>query len=600
MNTPTAIPKPAPPTPSSNNETPVGTTPTSVLQPTTVPLAHTPVNPVASTPNTSVLPTANTTPSVTPISPPAPSIGSVPTPLPSTNSSIPPSSPKPLPQRPPTTLSALSSMSSAAVPPPASSPVPPAGGAGKPPTPSTPAPANPNGPVMAKPKKNWLKFLPFIIGGVFLLLVGIFFAMRMLGNRTNSVSNNTQNPGSGNQVATGTPKTIEYWGLWEPNEVLSDVLKDFESQNPGVTVRYTKQSHKDYRERLQTAIASGNGPDVFRFHASWTPMLKQELAAAPSSVISASEFQSTYYPVATEQLQTNGQIVGVPLMYEGLALYYNKEIFRTANVQPPRTWPELKTLASQLTVNSATGIERGGLAIGNSTNVEHFSDVIALLMLQNGADLMNPNTPEGRDALLFYTNFVKIDKVWNETLPSSTVAFARGDVAMMFAPSWRYHEIKALNPQLEVGVASLPKLQNTDVTWASFWAEGVNAKGKQTAESWALIKFLSSAETLKKLYSSASEVRSFGEIYPRVDMAQELSGNEYVAPYLADAKLAKGGQMSSFTHDNGANDLIIKYYQDGVTALLAGKPIDEVLVTIDQGVKQTARQYGMSTAQTAR
>lgn len=594
MNTaPTPLPKPAPPlTPPSTPNVPPNqvSAPGTTMQstPATTPDVK-PQPPLVATPP---VPTAPTSAPVAPAPTVAPATTVVPNPIiarPSPPINPTPVAPTPPAARPPTALSALSSMSSTSIPPQGS-------GTGSPPPakPVTPQ-SDSKGPVFATAKKSPLKLLPFILGGLLLIGVIIFAAMRFLGNRNQPESAGSQpvTNGENRQVVTGNPITLEYWGLWEPSEVLTEVLKEFETQNPGVTVKYTKQSHKDYRQRLQTAIAGGTGPDVFRFHASWTPMLAQDLGTAPSSVISTADFQKNYYPIANSQLQVNGQIVGIPLMYDGLALYYNKDIFRTANVQPPKTWPELKTLASQLTVNSDAGIERGGVAIGNATNVEHFSDIIALLILQNGGDLKNPNTQEGRDAMLFYTNFVKVDKVWSDTLPSSTVAFSRGDVAMMFAPSWRVHEIKALNPQLNFGIASLPKLQNTDVTWGSYWAEGVNAKGKQVATSWKLIQFLSQPETLKKLYSNASEIRAFGELYPRTDMASELSSNEYAAPYLSDAKQAQGGFLSSYTHDTGLNDVMIKYYQDGVTGLLNGKSVDEVMTTIDQGTKQSIKQYNV-------
>src|SRR5690606_306277 len=112
-----------------------------------------------------------------------------------------------------------------------------------------------------------------------------------------------------------------------------------------------------YRERLQTAIASGNGPDIFRFHASWTPMLRNELAPIPASIYSAGEYNSTFYPVAAKQLQLNGQLVGVPLMYDGLALYYNKEMLQAADAQPPTTWAELRTLATKLTIRNGDTIQ---------------------------------------------------------------------------------------------------------------------------------------------------------------------------------------------------------------------------------------------------
>ena len=318
---------------------------------------------------------------------------------------------------------------------------------------------------LAQLQKSPLRFLPFVLIGLVVLGI-VFFAIRALSGSSRTSIAPSSSPSTGNPppaggtssppVATGGQAvTLEYWGLWEPAEVMTQVLADFEKQNPGVSVRYTKQSYRDYRQRLQTAIASGNGPDLFRFHASWTPMLSAELARMPASVYSASEFQKTFYPVAATQLQVNGQLVGIPLMYDGLALFYSKQALATAAADPPTTWSDLRTLAAKLTIKSGNQIQRGGVALGNATNVDHFSDILALLMLQNGADLTDPNSAEGRDALLFYTNFQKADGVWNSTLPNSITAFARGEAAMVFAPSWRAHDIKAINPDLDFSIVHL-------------------------------------------------------------------------------------------------------------------------------------------------
>ena len=468
-------------------------------------------------------------------------------------------------------------------------------------TPTTPAPSK-----IAKTKKSPLRFLPFLIGGIILILVIIFGATRLLGgSKTAPVDSvpqlppgttdadggsipNGENPGDQQEAVT-----IEYWGLWEPNAVMESILDEFETQNPGITVQYVSQSHRDYRERLQTAIVSKTGPDVFRFHASWTPMLARELAPLPSSVLTATDFESAFYPVARAQLTINETIVGVPVMYDGLQLYYNKEIFQTAGVQPPKTWSELRTLATTLAINEGDQLKRGGVALGASSNVEHFSDILGLLMIQNGAKLEEPNSPEGRDALLFYTNFLTQDKVWNDSMPSSTVAFARGDVAMMLAPSWRAFEVQTLNPNLQFGTAPVPQLANERISWASYWAEGVNAMSDKQVPAWKLVQYLSSSATQKRLYASQAQVRSFGEPYSRKDLADELAVQPLVAPLLQDAPYARGWYMSSFTHDNGINDQINKYYADAVNAVIEGKDITTVMGTLGSGVQQVLVQYNL-------
>ncbi len=453
-------------------------------------------------------------------------------------------------------------------------------------------------PEIVEEKKSILRFLPIILGGlVIVAIVGFVLSKIFATKKTASLPKEalvttppTEQVAKRTEVV-GEEKEITYWGLWESTEVLEEIITQFEQDNVGVKIKYIKQSPKNYRERLQSSLGSEQGPDLFRFHASWTPMLASYLSPIPSSVVSAKEFKDNYYPVVSEQLVSKGQFVGVPLMYDGLALFYNEDIFKTANVTPPSTWAELRLLAQKLTVKSATGIERAGLAIGNASNVEHFSDILAVLMLQNGADFTKPNSQETKDALLFYTNFVTKDGVWNEKLPTSTVAFARGDVAMMFAPSWRAHDVKAQNPNLKFKTMTLPQLSDKRVAWASFWAEGINAKSKNQEIVIKFLAYLNTDENLKKLYSKASETRSFGEIYPKISMANELASDTVVASYLNDAPYAKGWYLNSFTHDNGVNDQMINYYKDAVNSILQHEDIEDVMETLETGVKQVLKQY---------
>lgn len=528
-------------------------------------------------------------------------------------------------QQPPQTLTALSSMASNKLPTGAlKTPLEVAPGTSPDDQLKKPAaqPVAPNAPSLGpqkpqaefvEPKKSIFRFVPFAAGGVILLLLLAFVFLRFFGSSRTSVSTAPNQNGSNTNVNTtsGDPSTqtgtnpassgsttnkqvtLEYWGLWEAGDTMTEIIKGFESQNPGLTVKYVKQSHKDYRTRLQSAINSGNGPDLYRFHASWVPMLKQELAPLPSAVMSASEYQSTFYPIAVQQLQNNGQLVGIPLMYDGLVLYYNTDIFKTAVADPPKTWPDLRTLANKLTVKAEGKLTRSGIALGNAVNVEHFADILAVLILQNGGDLTKPNSAEVRDALLFYTNFVKTDAVWNDTLPSSTVAFARGEAAMMFAPSWRAHDVKAINPDLKFATVPLPQLSDKRIAWGSYWAEGVSAKSTHKDEAWKLIKYLSSKEVQQKLYSEQAKTRSFGELFSRKDLADQLAKDPVAASVLQDAGFAQGWYMSSFTHDTGVNDQIIQYYKDAVNGLLAGKSIEDVLGTLDLGVSQVLRQYAI-------
>lgn len=388
--------------------------------------------------------------------------------------------------------------------------------------------------------------------------------------------------------------TLTYWGLWEPESVINPIITEYQKTHPGVVINYSQKSHKDYRERLQSALARGEGPDIFRFHNTWLPMLKKELAPAPSEIVQILDLEKNFYPVVSEDVKVAGQVFGVPLEFDSLALFYNTKIFNTAGKSPPTTWEDLRRTALDLTVRDKDGnIQVAGVALGTTNNVDHFSDILGLMMLQNGADLSKPTGPLAEDALKFYTLFAMTDKVWDRNLPGSTYAFATEKVAMIFAPSWRAHEIDQINPNLKYKTIPVPQLPETKVAWATYWVEGVSAKSKNIKAAWEFLAYLSSKEELTKLYTKASQIRNFGEPYPRKDLLAQLENDPVVGAFVKQGPYAKSWYLCSQTHDNGINDRMIKYFEDAVNAVLQGKPATNALTTAAQGVAQILAQYGI-------
>ncbi len=391
--------------------------------------------------------------------------------------------------------------------------------------------------------------------------------------------------------------TIQYWGLWENDAFITPLITEFEASNPNVKVQYVKQNHRQYRERLQAAIARGDGPDVFRFHNTWVPMLKDDLAPVPETVMSASAFSSAFYRVASRDLVAGQTIFGIPLMIDGLGLYYNEDMLASAGVALPTTYEELLQVVPQLTVRQEDQILTSAIAMGTTGNVEHFSDIVAVMMMQNGAKLTEPQGVEAEQTLIFYRKFADpSDPVytWNETLDNSIVAFANGQVAMMFAPSWRAFDIKQINPNLRFRIAPLPQLPGNTVTWASYWVEGVSAKSKQKEAAWDFLSFITSRESATKLYTEASKSRLFGEPYARVDMGEGLAEDPYVGAYIKQAPDARSCPLASRTFDNGINDKLIKYLEDAVNSVKNGSAPTEALETAATGFSQVLRSYGLT------
>ncbi len=393
------------------------------------------------------------------------------------------------------------------------------------------------------------------------------------------------------------PVTLKYWGLWEPASVINQIANDYKKDHPNVNIVYEKKSPQQYREALESQINSDKGPDILMFHNTWVPMLEDELTEIPINMLSANDIKKNFYPIVFKDLRNSKkQFVGVPTGIDGLALYYNEDIFKAAGViSPPSTWQELKQVAAKLTVRGPEGnIRTAGVALGTASNVDHFSDILGLMILQNGGDIKNPTDQRSSDALEFYTSFTKGEtNVWDETQPSSTISFVGGNLAMYFAPSWRVAEIKKENPTLNFKVAQLPQLDENKISWASYWAIGVSSKSPSQKQALEFLKYLQEDQTLIKQYteSAKSPGRLFGQPYPKQSLAKSLVSDPYVGAYINDAPYMQSFYMASRTYDNGINDQVIKAYEDAVNANLANTPATHALAATANNIEKILAKY---------
>jgi len=460
-----------------------------------------------------------------------------------------------------------------------------------PPTPSVTTPPAPSAvpqqqtpppPVVPPPpKKKFPRALIFAGVGIVVLLL-VFLVVRLLGSRGK------------------TSGEIIWWGLWEDTSIIESLITEYESANSGVDITYVKQSPQDYRERLTNALAKGQGPDIFRFHNTWGPMFRNDLDMVPSSVINAADFAKNFYPVASSDLTIGTGIVGIPLDYDALTLYINEDILNKSGKTPPATWDDLRVLARELTVKDDRGvITQSGVALGRTENVDHWPEILAVMMIQNGVDLTDPTGKPAEDALNFFTIFSTVDGVWDATLPASTAAFAGGKLAMYIAPSWRAFEVYDQNPNLKFKTVPLPQLpkdnpSDPDITYATYWVEGVSARSTKKVIAWDFLKFLSTQSSLTKLYTNAAKVRSFGEPYPRSDMANLLSNHPILGSIISQAPGAQSWYLASRTFDGptGINSQLADYFEDAVNAVATGKQTaGKALQTAASGVQQILGQY---------
>ena len=157
---------------------------------------------------------------------------------------------------------------------------------------------------------------------------------------------------------------------------------------------------------------------------------------------------------------------------------------------------------------------------------------------------------------------------------------------------------------MKYGITKVPQLPKnggiagddtelTDIHWATYWTEGVNNKSKHQAEAWKFLEYLSSKEVLEKLYTAQSQMRSFGEIYPRKSLSENLKDNSKVWPFVSAADSAKSWYLASETGDDGLNTEMQKYFADAVNQMSLTNETEISITNLKNGITQLQTKYGL-------
>ncbi len=383
--------------------------------------------------------------------------------------------------------------------------------------------------------------------------------------------------------------TITYWASNQGTSVANDkavltpVLAKF-TKETGIKVNLEVIGWNDLQTRIQTAVTSGQGPDVVNIGNTWASSLQATKAFLPFDSTSMNAIGGSSKFVKTA-LQTGGapgtDPTSVPLYGFAYGLYYNKKMMAAAGLKPPTTWEELVTDAQKLT-NPASHVWGMSLAAGSYTENIHFAFITGA---QGGASPFdskgNPTftEPAAVAGIQRYIDLMQKDKVVSpsdaqiDNASISTANFAQGKAAMILNQNNADATITSNGMTADqYGVVAFPAPSDAKSNVATFPA-GINmsifknTKNKDAALQF--VKFMTSASTqstLGKPYASlpvlkgatatfttnADEAKTFLDIYnnrsqplPLVPTEDQYENTVGKAMNDLFAKVATGGTVSS-------------------------------------------------------
>jgi len=320
---------------------------------------------------------------------------------------------------------------------------------------------------------------------------------------TSSSSPSASSP-SASPSAQPVEVTLAGWGASpEEQELLQQVLDEFQAKNPDVKVKYEVIADR-YMDVIKTRLIGGEAPDVFYLDAFEAPALIAENVLEPLDGYVTPDFDLGDFeePMLNAFKGTDGQIYGFPKDYSTLALFYNKKLFAEAGIDnPPATWEELLEISKKLTKRNGNQVEVYGLGQAPELARQMF------MILAYGGRVVDEEgyaafaTPEAEKGLALVVDQHLVDKTAAQ--PTDVGAgwggemFGQQKAAMVIEGNWAIPFLQNTFPDLDFATAEVPTVNGKKGTMAFTVAYVMNKASKNKEAAWKLLSYLTGKEGMK-------------------------------------------------------------------------------------------------------
>lgn len=285
-------------------------------------------------------------------------------------------------------------------------------------------------------------------------------------------------------------------------KVVDSLVEDFEKKNPNIEVdAIYAGNYNDARNKSLTALKAGKPAQLaVMFSIDIYDLIEQDAIVAFSDIAKSDEdkkWLKSFYPSLMENGTTNGKTWGIPFQRSTIVMYYNKDAFRKAGLDPekaPKNWKELVSMGKKLKTD-----KQWGLMIP-STGYPYW--MFGALAKQNNQTLMSA---DGKTTYFDNKNTIEALEFWKDLsvkhhiMPKGTIEwgtlrknFLEGKTAMMWHSTGNLTTVKK-NATFDFGVAMLPAsiTRGTPTGGGNFYIFKDTSK-KEREASLKLVKFMTS------------------------------------------------------------------------------------------------------------
>ena len=305
--------------------------------------------------------------------------------------------------------------------------------------------------------------------------------------------------------------TINWWGTERGRDTAAtrelhfQLARAFEETHPNTKVAVSLFPSRGFSNRVLTAIAAGEGPDIW-YHYFATDIATQGFLEDLTPYMEASGLNPAeqWFPIGEQRAKYDGRYYGVPRDATAGFIAYNMDMFDAAGVAYPEDgWTIADYRENAIALTDAGNDKYGIGAIVGSPGCYQWST----FSYNMGADFVSEDgrmvagymdSPEAIEAWKYCLDLTAVDQV---SAPPGLqeqfgeLVFLSGNVAMQHISTW---ELPAINEQAEFnwGVVEPPRYneETEGIAWTDSYVYYMSSDTVQKQRTWEFLEWLSGPE----------------------------------------------------------------------------------------------------------
>ena len=395
------------------------------------------------------------------------------------------------------------------------------------------------------------------------------------------------------QVAASEPVEIEVFTRFADGAskaFFDETAASFMTEHPNIKVTVTSADNQTYKTEIGVRLASDSAPDVY---FAWSGVYAKNFVDGGKALDLTSyinDDQAWSSKIIANQFGPftfDSKVYGIPIIMDGKAFYYNKDIFKELNLSVPENWDQFMQVLQTLSKSQYIPISLGNIddwATGHYMTTLNQrvvpADVLAKDYALEGDN--NFTDPTYIDALNYLKDLVPYftPECNSVTYDQGINDFVSGKAAIYYE---QFNQVQYIEPAtFDWGWFDFPDIEGAagDQNALTGAPQGfmVSATTKHPAEAVEFLKYLTSVDVASKMVKETSMIST-------VDGAinQDTADDKFIQI----AESIKAASSINLWLDNATNSEVAATYLQGIQAMVGGAMTPEEVM---QSVQEKAAE----------